>query len=225
MTEAFTDYPMRVLPQPLAIPAHAQHRGYHRAYAVHARGGRCQLQRVRVHIQYSCGGERIADYRQTYYEFFAFDSDEAHLVDTHDFDLARDGWRQQVLVDLVRKRRAPGSPMPAGEIELHVCKQFSIAPGEVSGSAARELTPRASFGLLAQGPSGPSRTRLKIARGDGTWAAIDSLPPCPAGYPVQGSGSFATDNGGRAFECYRYRFANLTGRFTDRGTYVPHRIA
>ena len=225
MSTALADPTNPALPRPLPAPAHAEHRGYHRRYEVHAGGGRCQLQRVRVHIRYTCGGARIADYRQTYYEFFRFDDDQQSLIDTHDFDLVRDGWRQSVIVDLVRRNLAEGMPMPTGEAALRVCKQFSIAPGVVRDDAARELRPGAWFGLLAAGPSGPSRTRLSIARGDGSIAVIDELPPCPPGYDVRGSGSFATSEGGRAFECYRYRFANLTGRFADRGAYLPHRIA
>ena len=214
-----------VLPRPLPVPDHTEHRGYHRGYEVCARGGRCQLQRVRVHIQYTVAGVRVADYRQTYYEFFRFDADDASLVDTHDFDLARDGWRQSVIVGLLRRHRAADASMPAGEARLRVCKQFTIGEGVVADDAGRELQAGAMFGLLASGPSGPSRTRLKIARGDGSVTVLDDLPPCPAGYPVQGSGYFATSRGARAFECFRYRFANLTGRFADRGAYLPHRIA
>jgi hypothetical protein len=215
----------QALPRPLPVPDHARHRGYHRRYEVHARGGRCQLQQVRVHIRYLCGGERVADYRQTYSEFFRFERDDASLVDTHDFDLARDGWRQSVIVGLVRRHRAEGTALPTGEAELDVRKQFSIAPGDVRGDAGAELRPGATFGLLRDGPGGPSRTRLTIARGDGLPVVIDDLPSCPPGYPVQGTGSFATSRGGRAFEHYRFRFANLTGRFADRGGYHPIRIA
>jgi len=216
--------PEHALPRPLPVPDHAEHRGYQRRYEVHARGGRCQLQRVRVHIRYTSAGRTVADYRQTYYEFFRFDADDASLVDIHDFDLSRDGWRQSVIVDLVRRHRADGVAMPAGEAGLQVAKQFTIAAGDVDGDAGEPLRPGASFGLLQAGPSGPSRTRLTIARGDGSCAVIDDLPVAPAGYPVQGTGSFATPDGGRAFECYRYRFANLSGRLTERGAYRAHTL-
>ena len=206
------------------------HHGYHRAYTVHAAAGLCQLQRVRVHIQYHCGRELLADYRQTYYECFAFDHEQASVVDTHDFDLMRDGWRQSVISGLLKQHRATGASQASGEPRLSVKKQFLLGKGLVEDGAARQIHPGAHFGLLANGrasvngPSNPSNTSLRIARGNGTWHTIHTLPACPAGYEVAGTGTFLTSSGLRAFEHFRFRFASMAGTFNDRGQYTPHCI-
>ncbi|MEZ6037389.1 MAG: hypothetical protein R3F29_07910 [Planctomycetota bacterium] len=238
-------------PAPAAFPAPRPHgapptaaalqRGYRRDYEVRAPAGTGLLQRVRVHIRYRCGGQVLVDYRQTYFEFFRFRHGEPSLIDTHDFDLSRDGWRQAGIVALVRRHRAPGCPLPSGEPVVDVQKQFTIAVGEVVDARLREHRPGAWFGLLASGPGGPSRTVLRIARGDGTTVTRDDLRPCPPGSPIAGHGVFATDSppaptcptpgsadesaatsgGWRAFEHYRHHYANQLGVFADRGGYVP----
>jgi len=213
---------------PLGRPTHVAvrdaapplRRGYWRDYAVGADGGRCQLQRVRVHVRYHCGDALLADYRQTYYEFFAFERDDAALVDTHDFDLVRDGWRQAVIVALLRRHGVDRALLARGAPRLTVHKQFTIAPGQVRDAAPRELRPGAAFGMLAAGPSGPARASLRVAAGAG-WRRLDDLPPCPAGYPARGVGTFATRRGHRAFERYRHDFASLAGAFVDRARYTP----
>lgn len=211
-------------PTLVASPAEQRElrRRYHRAYTLTGAGAPCLVQRVRVHIKYHSGPELCADYRQTYYEFFQFDRPDAQLVDTHDFDLMRDGWRQSVIQGLLKQHRAPTQPKPSGEPLLTVHKQFVLAAGEVHDARPREIRDGAHFGLLAIGPSGPSRTTLRIARGDGSWHTIHSLPPCPAGYPVAGTGTMTSKQGWRAFERYRFAFATLAGAFVDRGSYLPH---
>jgi hypothetical protein len=195
--------------------------GYGRAYRVRADDGRCQLQRVRVHIRYQSGGVVWADYRQCYWEFFRFDDDGAAATDVHDFDLMRDGWRQSVIVGLVRQHGPAAAT--AGEATLEVKKQFVIGAGSVRDAAPVEVAPGAWFGLLAAGPDGPTRSVLRIARGDGTSHTIDTLAACAADVPVGGRGRFAAGPRHRAFELYQHDFANLTGRFRDRGGYVSNR--
>lgn len=192
--------------------------GYRRDYRVSAAAGRCQVQRVLVRIRYLVAGRLVADYRQRYAEFFAFDTDDGALIDTHDFDLMRDGWRQSVIAGLVRAGRGRDAASLRGEARLCVHKQFTIGAGVVRDVEPRELAPGARFGLLLDGPSGRSRTRLSIARDDGTWSHRDDLPPCPPGYPVAGRGAFASGRRARAVEVFHYRFATLAGRFADRCT-------
>lgn len=200
--------------------------GYRRRYRIEAAPGACLVQRVRTHIRYLVGSVPWAEFRQTYHEFFAFDADapaDAHVVDLHDFDLVRDGWRQAVILGLVRRHLAPGASGPTGEAELHLCKQFVLAPGEVRDAAPRRFGPGVTFGVCADGPSGPSGATLRLRRGDGTWTDAQPMAPGPAGFAVAGRASFATSPRLGAFECFRYHFASLAGRLADRGTYLPHR--
>ena len=213
----------------VASPAHdasadggASLRGYRRAYVVRGENGACQLQRVRVHIRYRVGRELLADYRQTYWEFFQFGADDQRARDVHDFDAERDGWRQQVLWRLIDRHRA--RRRPDGEPILTVKKQFLIGAGEVRGAAPRPVRGGGAFGFLREAEGAPSRAVLRIARGDGTWRRVTGLPACPPGFPIAGRGRFAADAGHRAFEHFHYRFARQVGTFSDRAAYRPSPI-
>ena len=52
------------------------------------------MQQVRCRIHFTVADELVADFRQVYTECFVFDSADSVIVDTHDFDLWRDGWRK-----------------------------------------------------------------------------------------------------------------------------------
>ena len=151
------------------------------------------------------------------------------MVDTHDFDVVRDGWRQSLIRSLVQRHRDPAMSPPDGEPTLSVKKQFTIAAGSVRGAQPTKLAPGIQFGCLTRGPSGASRSRLRIARGDGSWVRIRGLPHGPAGYGLAGTGTFDRTAalrtiGFRAFEHFHYRFARLHAHFADRGGYRPQAI-
>ncbi|MCB9877488.1 MAG: hypothetical protein H6835_07805 [Planctomycetes bacterium] len=209
---------------PLAAAA-APRTGYCRCYRVALLPGECLLQRVRVHVRFVQGGQRLADFRQTYYEFFAAPAGPGegpvHAIDVHDFDLLRDGWRQAVIVGLVREQRRGGPALPRGEAVLDVRKQFLLGHGDVVDDAGVIVDGGARFGLLRGGPGGASGTVLRIRDGAAAFREITSLCPGPRGHRVAGTGTFTAARGLRAFEHFRYRYANQTGTFSDNGGYLP----
>ncbi|MCK5941784.1 MAG: hypothetical protein KAI24_07445, partial [Planctomycetes bacterium] len=209
-------------PEAVTTRAHGlvRSRGYRRAYRVRASAGACQLQRVHVRIRYRVGGHDLATFDQLYHEFFRFEAPDAGpLMDVHDFDVVRDGWHPGSFLGLVDRHRV--ARRPDGSPELIVGKRFVIGRGAVTGDAAVELEDGASFGFLASAQGRRSATRLRVARGDGTFATFSDLPPCPDGFPVAGSGTRRPGPTFTACERFRYRFAHLLGDFVDRGGYRP----
>lgn len=208
-----------------------QPRGYRRCYRLQLQPGECLLQRVRVHARYRQGNRCVADFRQTYYEFFAapHDADRpTHAIDVHDFDVLRDGWRQAVIVGLLRDGRPGALALPPGEATLVVKKQFVLGPGRVltdaghaDDAAGEPVDGGARFGLLLRGPGGASRARLRLRGRDGDWRDAATPAATPPGHVVAGTGIFLAARGVRAFEHFLYRYATQTGSFSDNGGYRP----
>ena len=79
-----------------------------------------------------------------------------------------------MIIGLLKKHRIADSA--TGEPRLTVKKQFVIAPGLVHDASPHRIQEGAYFGILASGSNTPSKTKLHIARGDGSWHTIDTLP-------------------------------------------------
>tara|TARA_R110002072_G_scaffold46591_10_gene129248 strand:+ start:292421 stop:293179 length:759 start_codon:yes stop_codon:yes gene_type:complete len=193
---------------------------YSRRYLVTGLPGQCLLQRVSVHITYARGEHKLADYRQTYYEFFEFDGTGQSATDLHDFHYSRDGWRPAVLNKLFR-HHTPGDPgvrdhnrnplqTVAGDPVLTVTKRFLLGPGEVCATQPQEVTGGAKFGLLASGPDGPSRVCMKLTMPGHDPAHVSNLAATPRQFHVVGHGQFTQAHGWTTHEQMRFHYASFT---------------
>lgn len=215
-------------PRPLAAVTALTGGGYRRRFELSAAPGSCLLQRVRTRIRYVEGRTLVAELRQTYWEFFRFPADpEATVVDTHDFSVRRDGWRQAAIRALVRRHGgSPDAAVRGGAPVLTVTKSFLLAAGTVTGESAQPVDGGTEFGFLTTGDRGErSRTSLLVATDDPTAPHHVDLEPCPPGYPVAGTGHFTVSAGHAATERFRYHFASLAGRCRDRAGYRATSIA
>jgi hypothetical protein len=205
-----------------AVPPNSG-RYYRRVYALQGDRGTCLLQRVGVHIRYRCGSRVLVDYRTSYCEFFTFERDGTTVLDLHDFDAVRDGWRQAA-IDALLRRHAPHAAHKykgaSDEPQLEVVKTFALGFGTVEGAQSQPVADGVTFGFVAFGatPAAPARLRLSI---DENLPPIDvpGRSPCPPGTTITGSGAFTSDCGWRAVEHFRYRFACLVGSLRDREGY------
>ncbi|HEX5052274.1 MAG TPA: hypothetical protein VFZ65_10910 [Planctomycetota bacterium] len=213
------------VPQPELTASAGETNGtsYRRTYRLFGRAGTCLLQRVRVRIRYRSGTQVLVDYRGIYHEFFAFAQDGAVVVDVHDFDVVRDGWRQAAIEQLLRRH------LPAGFVRsrkgiprLDVHKAFTLGEGAVLGTRPIDVAPGVTFGFLESGHDGPSRVRLTVGAGpEMPRHAIAGLSPCPSRQTIAGSGTFVGRRGWRASERFHYSFACLSGSLRDRNGYRP----
>lgn len=196
-------------------------RFYRRVYALQGNRGTCLLQRVGVHIRYRCGSRVLVLYRTSYCEFFQFERDGASVLDLHDFDVVRDGWRQAA-IDALLRRHAPHVDYKAnsGEPQVDVVKTFSLGFGAVEGVQPQPVADGVTFGFVALGatPAAPATLHLSVDENLPPIRVAGSSP-CPPGSTISGSGVFTSPVGWRAVEYFRYRFACLAGSLRDREGY------
>lgn len=202
-------------------------RSYRRAYTL--RGGRdtCLLQRVSVHIRYRRGTHVVVDYRTTYFEFFQFEAEGATVLDVHDFDVVRDGWRQAAIDALLRRHLPTADHSTArGEPHLDVVKTFALGFGAVQGAQAQPVAEGVRFGFVTFGATRAPRNAflsgatLQLSPGENQPPIhVPGHSPCPPGSTICGTGVFTSRTGWRAIEHFRYRFACLAGSLRDRAGY------
>jgi hypothetical protein len=203
---------------------------YSRRYLVTGLPGQCLLQRVSVHITYARGEHKLADYRQTYYEFFEFDGTDQSATDVHDFQYSRDGWRPAVL-NKVFRHHTPGEPgvrdhnrnplqTVAGDSVLTVTKEFLLGPGEVHAAQPQQVAGGAKFGLLATGPDGAARVRMELTMPGHEPAHVSNLAATPPQFHVVGHGQFTQARGWTTHEQMQFHYASFATATTGPAAYV-----
>jgi len=200
---------------------------YGRRYAMTGSTGQCLVQRVSVRIHYSRGPHTLASYRQTYYEFFQFDQDEQSIVDVHDFDYSRDGWRPAVLTNLFKHHGIePGALRGvAGDPVLKVTKTFVLATGTVRGALPQHVAGGGKFGILEGGPDGPSRVEMRLKMPGSPAVAVAGLAAYPRHLPASGQGYFADAVAWRTSEHLRLHYASNSASVAGAPTYRQARLS
>ena len=217
-------------PGPVAGPAARSGnlgRFYRRAYTLRGQRDTCLLQRVSVHIRYRRGAHVVVDYRTTYFEFFQFEAEGATVLDVHDFDVVRDGWRQAAIDALLRRHLPTADRTTArGEPHLDVVKTFALGFGTVQGAKVQPVADGVKFGFVTFGATRAAQNAfqsgatLQLSPGENLPPIhVPGHSPCPPGSTISGTGVFTSRTGWRAIEHFRYRFACLAGSLRDRAGY------
>jgi len=215
------------LPKPVELPRQPIRSGYLRHYEFRAERPECLIQSVAVQIVYYLGDQWLVAYRSRYHEYFELAGDGVAVIDRHDFDVVRDGWRQAAIEELRRKWLPPQCrPKLAGRARLVVRKNFVLGRGQVVGGQPTEIAAGVRFGFLAQQCGRNARARILLHAGAAS-APVELLDvsPLPTRDTAAGSGLFIAPHGWRACERYRYDFACLSGSLQEDPGYRSTHLA